>query len=110
MYEIGDRWQKAHVDKQRTHGKLKGKKIVHEMWKKGLSTCKEYRNLTRACRDVMRKAKALSVSALGREVKANRSLSTEQRRTEKVWACTLQGGGPGSGDVLDVSGASVVAA
>ena len=52
----------------------------------------------------------LSVSPLGREVKANRSLSTEERRTEKVWACTLQGGGPGSGDVLDVSGASVVAA
>ena len=37
--------------------KLKGKK-VHEMWKKGLTTWEEYRNVVRACRDATRKAKA----------------------------------------------------
>ena len=53
-------------------GILKGKMKVHEMWKKGLSTCKEYRNLTRACRDVMRKAKALLELNLAEEIKDNK--------------------------------------
>lgn len=36
--------------------KLKGKKEVYEMWKKGLATWKEYSNNAKACRDVVRKA------------------------------------------------------
>jgi len=38
--------------------KLKGKKKVHEMWKKVLSNLEEYRNVFRACRCATRKAKA----------------------------------------------------
>ena len=38
---------------------LKVKKKVHKMWKEGLSTWKEHRNVARSCRDAMRKAKAL---------------------------------------------------
>ena len=71
VYEIGDRWQKAHVDKQRTHGKLKGKKIVHEMWKKGLPTGEKYRNVFRACRDAMTMAKTLELD-LAKQVKVNK--------------------------------------
>ena len=39
-------------------GKLKWKKEVHSMWKKGLATWEEYRNVVRVCRDATRKAKA----------------------------------------------------
>lgn len=38
--------------------KFKGKKKVHEMWKKYLTTWEEYKEVVRACRDAMRKAKA----------------------------------------------------
>ena len=37
--------------------KIKGKRKVHEMWKKGLTTWEEYRNVFRACREEMRRAK-----------------------------------------------------
>jgi len=37
--------------------KMKGKWKVHEMWKKGLTTWEEYRNVVRACREATRKAK-----------------------------------------------------
>ena len=52
--------------------KLKGKKKVHEMWKKDLSTWEEYRNVVRACRDAMRKAKALLELNLAKEVYDNK--------------------------------------
>ena len=45
------------MSKELVH-KLKGKKKVHEMWKKGLTTWEECRNVARACRDATRKAKA----------------------------------------------------
>ena len=38
--------------------KLKGKKKVYVMWKKGLANWKEYRNTVRPCRDTTRKTKA----------------------------------------------------
>ena len=61
--------------------KLKGKKNIHEQWKKGLSTCKEDRKVVSACRDATRKAKALSEFNLEKEVKDKkkrifRSMST----------------------------------
>ena len=51
--------------------KLKEKK-VHKMWKRGLSTLEEYRNIARACRDTMSKAKVLLNLNLAKEVKDNK--------------------------------------
>ncbi len=70
--------------------KLQGKKNIHDQWKKGLSTCKEYRNVVSACRDATRKAKALSEFSLAKEVKDNkkrfsRSMSTVKGRLGKMW-------------------------
>ena len=70
--------------------KLKGKKNIHDQWKKGLSTCKEYRNVVSACRDATRKAKALSEFHLAKEVKDNkkrfsRSMSAVKGRLGKMW-------------------------
>ena len=52
--------------------KLKGKKKVHEMWKKDLSTWEEYRNVVRACRDTTRKGKALLELNPVKEVKGSK--------------------------------------
>ena len=38
--------------------KLKQKKEVYRMWKKGQTTWEEYRDTVRVCRDATRKAKA----------------------------------------------------
>ena len=70
--------------------KLKGKKNIHEQWKKGLSTCKEDRKVVSACRDATRKAKALSEFNLAKEVKDNkkrfsRSMSAVKGRLGKMW-------------------------
>ena len=70
--------------------KLKGKKNIHEQWKKGLSTFKEYRDVVSACRDATRKAKTLSELNLAKEVKDNRkrffrSMSTVKGRVGKMW-------------------------
>ena len=70
--------------------KLQGKKNIHDQWKKGLSTCKEYRNVVSACRDATRKAKALSELNLAKEVKDNkkrfsRSMSAVKGRLGKMW-------------------------
>ena len=51
--------------------KLKGKKKVHKMWKKDLSTWEECRNTVRACKDAKRKAKAHWECNLAKEVKDN---------------------------------------
>ena len=51
--------------------KLKGRK-VHVLWKNGLTTWEEYRNVDRACRDATRKAKALLELNLAKEVKDNK--------------------------------------
>lgn len=37
---------------------LKWMKNLYGMWKKGLATWEDYKNIIRICRDVMRKAKA----------------------------------------------------
>ena len=41
------------------------------MWTKGLSSWEEYRSVVRACRDVMRKAKAHLEMKLAKEIKDN---------------------------------------
>ncbi|GAB0190597.1 mitochondrial enolase superfamily member 1 [Grus japonensis] len=53
-------------------GKLKGKKEVYRMWKKGLATWEEYRNIVRVCRDATRKPKTHLELNLAREVKDNK--------------------------------------
>ncbi|GAB0189155.1 mitochondrial enolase superfamily member 1 [Grus japonensis] len=59
------------MDEQGAPGKLKGKKEVYRMWKKGLATWEEYRNVVRECRDATRKAKAHLELNLARDVKDN---------------------------------------
>lgn len=66
--------------------KLKGKKNVHEMWKKGMSTWEEYRKIIRACRD--KNTKALLELNIVEEVKGNKkgflSISKVKRRPGKM--------------------------
>ncbi|GAB0209948.1 mitochondrial enolase superfamily member 1 [Grus japonensis] len=57
------------MDEQGAPGKLKGKKEVYRMWKKGLATWEEYRDVVRVCRDATRKAKAHLELNLAGEVK-----------------------------------------
>ncbi|GAB0177485.1 mitochondrial enolase superfamily member 1 [Grus japonensis] len=52
--------------------KLKGKKKVYRMWKKGMATWEEYRGVVRECRDARRKAKAHLELKLARDVKDNK--------------------------------------
>ena len=52
--------------------KIKRKRKVYEMWKKGLSSWEEYRSVVRACRDTTRKAKAHLEMRLAKEIKDNK--------------------------------------
>lgn len=69
---------------------LKGKKKVHEMWKKGLPTLDEHRNVVRACRDATRKGKAYLELGLVKDVRITRkallSLSVVKGGLGKMWA------------------------
>jgi len=48
------------------------KRKVHGMWKEGQATWEEYRNVVRACREAMRRAKAHLGLILARDVKDNK--------------------------------------
>ncbi|GAB0179750.1 mitochondrial enolase superfamily member 1 [Grus japonensis] len=52
--------------------KLKRKEEVYSLWKNGLATWEEYKNIVRACRDATRKAKAQLELKLTEEVKDNK--------------------------------------
>lgn len=52
--------------------KLKQKKKVYRLWKKGLATWKECKNVVSACRDAIRKAKACLQLKIAKEVKDNK--------------------------------------
>ena len=54
--------------------KIKRKRKVCEMCKKGLSSWEEYRNVVRACMDATRKAKAHLEMRLAKEIKDNKKL------------------------------------
>ena len=69
--------------------KLKGKKEVYRMWKKGLAIWEEYRGVVRECRDAMRKAKSHLELNLARDVKDNKkgffkSISSKRKTRETV--------------------------
>ncbi|GAB0209507.1 mitochondrial enolase superfamily member 1 [Grus japonensis] len=69
--------------------KLKGKKEVYRMWKKGVATWEEYRNVVRECRDAMRKAKAHLELKLAGDVKDNKKdffkyISSKRKSRENV--------------------------
>ena len=51
--------------------KMKGKKNVYEMWKKGLSSWEEYRSVAGDCKEVTRKATAYLELKLAKELKDN---------------------------------------
>ncbi|GAB0206992.1 mitochondrial enolase superfamily member 1 [Grus japonensis] len=68
---------------------LKGKKEVYRMWKKGLATWDEYRDVVRECRDAMRKAKAPLKLSLAKDVKDNKKgffkyMSSKRKTRENV--------------------------
>jgi len=52
--------------------KLRWKRKVYRMWKEGQATWEEYRNVVRACREAMRKAKVHLELNLARDVKDNK--------------------------------------
>jgi len=52
--------------------KLRWKRNVYGMWKEGQATWEGYRNVVRACRDAMRKAKVHLGLNLTRDVKKNK--------------------------------------
>ncbi|GAB0197889.1 mitochondrial enolase superfamily member 1 [Grus japonensis] len=69
--------------------KLKGKKEVYRLWKKGLDTWEEYRDVVRECRDATRKAKAYLEIKLVRDVKDNKKgffkyISSKKKTRENV--------------------------
>ncbi|GAB0189216.1 mitochondrial enolase superfamily member 1 [Grus japonensis] len=69
--------------------KLKRKKKVYTVWKKGLATCEEYRNVVSVCRDATRKAKARMELNLARDVKDNKKgffyfISSKRKTRENV--------------------------
>ncbi|GAB0177880.1 mitochondrial enolase superfamily member 1 [Grus japonensis] len=67
--------------------KLKRKKEVYRMWKKGLAIWEEYSNIVRVCRDAVRKAKAHLGLNLARHVKENKKgffkYITSKRKTKE---------------------------
>ena len=66
--------------------KLIGKKKVHKVWKKGLSTWDKHRNMVRACKDATRMAKAHLELNLSKEIKDNKNglfMSISSRRRTK---------------------------
>ena len=71
---------------------LRWKREVHSMWKKGLATWEEYRNVVRVCRDATRKAKAHLELNLARDVKDNKKgffkyISSKRKTGETVGPC-----------------------
>ncbi|GAB0206830.1 hypothetical protein GRJ2_003148600 [Grus japonensis] len=69
--------------------KLKGKKEVYSMWKKGMATWEEYKNVVRVCRDATRKAKAHLALNLARDVKDKKKgffkyISSKRKTRENV--------------------------
>ncbi|PKU35582.1 glycerol kinase [Limosa lapponica baueri] len=77
--------------------KLKWKKEVDRMWKKGLATWEEYRNIVRVCRDATRKAKAHLELNLQRDVKDNEKgffkCNSSKRKTRENVGPLLNGVG-----------------
>ncbi|GAB0192613.1 mitochondrial enolase superfamily member 1 [Grus japonensis] len=70
-------------------GKVKQKKEAHRRWKQGQVAWEEYREIIRAARDQVRKAKALTEISLARDVKDNkksfyRHVSDKRRMRENV--------------------------
>ncbi|GAB0186866.1 mitochondrial enolase superfamily member 1 [Grus japonensis] len=74
---------------------LKGKKEVYRMWKKGLATWEEYRNIVRVCRDATRKAKAPLELKLARDVKDKEDFkyTSSKRKTRENAGSLLNGAG-----------------
>ena len=76
--------------------KMKGKKNVYEMWKKGLSSWEEYRSVVRACREVTRKIKAHLELKLAKETKDNmkvfKYVNSKRKTRDNVGPLLNEGG------------------
>ena len=71
--------------------KLKGKKGIYSMWKKGGATWEEYRDVVRVCRDATRKAKGPLGIKTGRGSQGQQeglfsSTSAAKGRLGKMWS------------------------
>ncbi|GAB0177396.1 mitochondrial enolase superfamily member 1 [Grus japonensis] len=64
--------------------KLKHKKEAYRGWKQGQVAWEEYREIVRAARDQVRKAKALIELNLARDTKGNRYVSDKRKTRENV--------------------------
>jgi len=80
---------------------LKRKRKVYGMWKEGQATWEEYRNIVRACREAMRKAKAHLELDLARHVKDNKKGFFKYRSSK-------QKNGENAGPLLNEVGALVM--
>lgn len=83
--------------------KLRGKKKVHDMWKKGLTTWEQYKNVVRDCRDATRKAKAHLELNLAKEIKDNKKgffkyVNSKRKARENVGPILSEGGALVIGD------------
>jgi len=68
---------------------LRWKRKVHGVWKEGQATWEEYRNVVRACRDAVRKAKVHLELNLARDVKNIKKgffnyISSEQKTIDNM--------------------------
>jgi len=77
--------------------KIKRKRMVYEMWKKGLSSWEEYRCVVRACRDATRKAKAHLEMRLAKEIKDNKKgffkyVNSKRKTRDNVGPLLNEGG------------------
>ena len=86
--------------------KLKERKKAHEIWKKCLSIWEEYRNVARACRVSVRKAKAHLELNLAKDMKDNKVffkyVNNKRRTRDNVGLLLNEVGALVSGDVENV--------
>ena len=83
--------------------KLRRKKKVHDMWKKGLTTWEQYKNVVRDCRDATRKVKAHLELNLAKEIKNNKKgfikyVNSKRKARENVGPILSEGGALVTGD------------
>ncbi|GAB0176460.1 mitochondrial enolase superfamily member 1 [Grus japonensis] len=87
--EVGKNSKKPAWLNKEVQDKLKHRKEAYRGWKQGQVSWEEYREIVRAARDQVRKAKALKESNLARDVKDNKTsfyryVSDKEKTKENV--------------------------
>ncbi|KFO59554.1 hypothetical protein N302_13641, partial [Corvus brachyrhynchos] len=78
--------------------KLRGKKLIYDLWKKGQATQEEYKDVVRSCREGIRKAKAQLEFNLATVIKENKKyfykcINNKRRAKENLHPLLDEGGG-----------------